>query len=253
MFAKYPMRIVAGVAESVSAAVGNLMADIATEAITATAARLPIIWTNFLVCLLRRLMSITTFSSALVEITYFKFLALFHDVMFQSYKTCFDIGMQVSAKVDYGVRALLFLAEAHLADSEKLVKGEAIATAQSIPLKFLEGILTELRHAGFILSQRGAVGGYRLSRSAAKISLAEVIRVLDGPLAAVRGLRPENVSYDGSAEHLQDVWVGIRVALRTILENVTLADVVAGKFGTELSELLTQPDAWVSRPAYEAN
>jgi Rrf2 family protein len=198
-------------------------------------------------------MSITTFSSALVEITYFKFVVLFHDVMFQNYKTCFDIGMQVSAKVDYGVRALLFLAEAHIADAEKLVKGEAIATAQSIPLKFLEGILTELRHAGFILSQRGAVGGYRLSRSADKISLAEIIRVLDGPLAAVRGLRPENVSYEGSAEHLQDVWVGIRVALRGILENVSLADVVTDNFGSELSGLLLQPDAWVSRPGYETN
>lgn len=173
--------------------------------------------------------------------------------MFQPLKTCFDIGMQVSAKVDYGVRAMLFLAEAHLADAEKLVKGEAIASAQSIPVKFLEGILTELRHAGFILSQRGAVGGYRLSRSPEKISLAEIIRVLDGPLAAVRGLRPENVSYEGSAEHLQDVWVGIRVALRGILENVSLADVVTGSFGSELSGLLLQPDAWVSRPGYETN
>jgi Rrf2 family protein len=97
------------------------------------------------------------------------------------------------------------------------------------------------------------VGGYRLSRAPQKISLAEVIRVLDGPLAAVRGLRPENVNYEGSAAHLQDVWVGVRTALRDVLENVSLADVVSGEFGTQLTELLSQPDAWVSRPAYESN
>ncbi|WP_138315887.1 RrF2 family transcriptional regulator [Rhodoluna limnophila] len=161
--------------------------------------------------------------------------------------------MQVSAKVDYGMRALLFLAESYAADPTGLVKGDAIAKSQSIPIKFLEGILTELRHAGFIISQRGAVGGYRLSRSPEKISLAEVIRVLDGPLAAVRGLRPENVTYTGSATHLQDVWVGVRVALRSVLENVSLSDVVSGKFGPEMSQLLNQPDAWVSRPGYETN
>lgn len=161
--------------------------------------------------------------------------------------------MQVSAKVDYGMRALLFLAQAYLDDANGLVKGDSIAKAQTIPIKFLEGILTELRHAGFVISQRGAVGGYRLSRGPEKISLAEVIRVLDGPLAAVRGLRPENVSYEGSAAHLQDVWVGVRTALRGVLENVTLADVVAGNFGPQMTQLLSQPDAWVSRPAYEAN
>lgn len=161
--------------------------------------------------------------------------------------------MQVSAKVDYGMRALLVLAEAFEADPVQLTKGDAIAKAQSIPLKFLEGILTELRNAGFIFSQRGAVGGYRLSRSPDKINLAELIRVLDGPLAAVRGLRPERVTYEGAAKDLQSVWVGIRVALRSILESVTLADVVSGKFPTELSQLLEQPDAWVSRPAYEGN
>lgn len=161
--------------------------------------------------------------------------------------------MQVSAKVDYGVRALLFLAQAYQEDQSALVKGDAIAKGQGVPIKFLEGILTELRNAGFIISQRGAVGGYRLNRAPQKISLAEVIRVLDGPLAAVRGLRPENVNYVGPAAHLQDVWVGVRTALRDVLENVSLADVVTGEFGTQLTELLSQPDAWVSRPAYEAN
>jgi Rrf2 family protein len=102
--------------------------------------------------------------------------------------------MQVSAKVDYGMRAMLFLAEAYCADPAKLVKGDAISKSQTIPVKFLEAILTELRHAGFVISQRGAVGGYRLSRSPEKVSVAELIRVLDGPLAAVRGQRPENVT-----------------------------------------------------------
>ncbi len=151
------------------------------------------------------------------------------------------------------MRALLFLAQSYQEDPSALVKGDAISKGQTIPIKFLEGILTELRNAGFIISQRGAVGGYRLSRAPQKISLAEVIRVLDGPLAAVRGLRPENVNYEGSAAHLQDVWVGVRTALRDVLENVSLADVVSGEFGTQLTELLSQPDAWVSRPAYESN
>lgn len=161
--------------------------------------------------------------------------------------------MQVSAKVDYGMRALLVLAEAWQKDSSQLTKGEAIATGQKIPLKFLEGILTELRNAGFIFSQRGAVGGYRLSRSPEKINLAELFRVLDGPLAAVRGMRPEAVTYEGPAKDLQSVWVGVRVALRSILENVTLADVVSGEFSPELADLVSQPDAWVSRPGYEGN
>lgn len=161
--------------------------------------------------------------------------------------------MQVSAKVDYGMRAMLFLAESYQADPAGLVKGDAISKSQAIPVKFLEAILTELRHAGFVISQRGAVGGYRLSRNPEKISVAELIRVLDGPLAAVRGQRPENVHYEGAAERLQDVWVGIRVALRNVLEGVSLADILAGQFADPLNSLLAAPDAWVSRPGYESN
>jgi Rrf2 family protein len=161
--------------------------------------------------------------------------------------------MQVSAKVDYGMRAMLFLAESYQADSNQLVKGEAISKAQGVPVKFLEAILTELRHSGFVISQRGAVGGYRLSRNPEKISVAELIRVLDGPLAAVRGQRPENVHYEGPAAKLQDVWVAIRVALRDVLEGVSLADIISGNFGPHLSALLTNPDAYISRPGYESN
>jgi Rrf2 family protein len=161
--------------------------------------------------------------------------------------------MQVSAKVDYGMRAMLFLAESYQADPAGLVKGDSISKSQSIPVKFLEAILTELRHAGFVISQRGAVGGYRLSRNPEKISVADLIRVLDGPLAAVRGQRPENVHYEGPAARLQDVWVGIRVALRNVLEGVSLADILAGQFAQPLSDLLKAPDAYISRPGYESN
>lgn len=159
--------------------------------------------------------------------------------------------MQVSAKVDYGIRALLVLAAANLEDPEKLAKGEAIATAQDIPLKYLEAILTELRNAGYVVSQRGVVGGYRLSRGADQIFLADIIRVLDGPLAAVRGIRPEKVTYKGAAEKLQSVWVGVRGAMRNILDNVSLADVFAGELPSQLVTLLDQPDAWVSKNAYD--
>jgi len=161
--------------------------------------------------------------------------------------------MQVSAKVDYGVRALLVLAQAYNENPEQLVKADAIASNQTISVKFLEGILTELRHGGFVLSQRGAVGGYRLSRDPARIPLADVIRVLDGPLAAVRGLRPEQVKYEGVSVHLQEVWVGVRSALRSVLEDVTLADIVSGDLPANLKALVDAPDAWVSRPGYGAS
>jgi Rrf2 family protein len=182
------------------------------------------------------------------------------DEMFQSRRrapargeTWLDGFMQVSAKVDYGVRALLVLAEQYQRDAQQLTKADTIATNQTISIKFLEGILTELRHGGFVISQRGAVGGYRLSRDPALIPLADVIRVLDGPLAAVRGLRPEQVAYQGASVHLQDVWVGVRSALRSVLEGVTLADIVSGALPSQLQELVDAPDAWVSRPGYGAN
>jgi Rrf2 family protein len=158
--------------------------------------------------------------------------------------------MQVSAKVDYGLRALLVLADAYEGPETQVVKSEAIATGQEIPFKFLEAILTELRHAGFVISQRGAVGGYRLSRNPKQIFLADVMRVLDGPLAAVRGLRPEAVSYKGSAENLNDVWLAVRVALRNVLESMTLDDILTGNYPEQVSALLNAPDANVSRPMF---
>ena len=130
--------------------------------------------------------------------------------------------VKISAKADYAMRALLELAAA----DDPPVKGERIAEAQEIPLKFLENILIDLRHAGIVNSQRGPEGGYRLAVPADQITVAEVIRVVDGPLAAVAGVRPEAISYPAGAEALPDVWLQARSQLRSVLENVTFADLV---------------------------
>lgn len=151
--------------------------------------------------------------------------------------------MQVNAKVDYALRALSELANAH----PDPMKAEAIARAQSIPPKFLENILLELRHAGIVLSQRGADGGYRLGRPAEEISLAEVIRVVDGPLANVRGLRPESLEYIGPAESLIQVWIALRANMRAVLENVSLEELRTGSLPASVIELTELPDAWSRR------
>jgi Rrf2 family protein len=155
--------------------------------------------------------------------------------------------MHVSAKVDYGMRALVTLAEAYAIDAEGLVKGDVIATTQGIPAKFMEGILGQLRTAGVIVSQRGAVGGYRLGRDPATITVAEVIRVLDGPLADVRGERPESIDYPGAAAHLQEVWIAVRAALRSVVEDVTLADIASGQLPKAVTDRLAAPGAWQRR------
>jgi Rrf2 family protein len=151
--------------------------------------------------------------------------------------------MQVSARVDYGTRALAELASR----PDQLVTSEELAELQGIPVKFLEGILTQLRRAGLVLSKRGAEGGYRLARPAAEIAVADVFRALDGPIAAVRGQAPEDMDYPGAAEHLRDVWVATRAALRTVLEQVTLADVVSGQLPDTARGLLAEPGAWERR------
>ena len=151
--------------------------------------------------------------------------------------------VKVTAKADYAVRATLELATVQ----DGLVKGERIAQAQGIPLKFLENILIDLRHAGIVHAQRGAEGGYRLARDPASVTLGEVIRAVEGPLASVRGEPPESVSYAGSAENLQTVWVAVRASLRTVLDDLTLADVVAGRLPQQVRRLTEQPDAWSRR------
>jgi Rrf2 family protein len=153
--------------------------------------------------------------------------------------------MRVSAKAEYAVRAAAELAAA----GKGPVKGDRIAEAQGIPLKFLENILAELRHAGIVQSQRGAEGGYWLAVPAAEVTLADVIRAVDGPLANVRGARPETVEYAGAASHLLEVWIAVRVSLRSVLERVTLADLIAGTLPAEVSQLTRLPDAWASRAA----
>jgi Rrf2 family protein len=149
--------------------------------------------------------------------------------------------VHIPAKVDYGLRALLALVAAGAPQT-----AEHLADAQGLPPRFLGAILAELRRAGLVASQRGAEGGYRLARAANAISLADVIRALDGPLAEVRGNRPELTTYDGAAENLQVVWVAVRASLRSVLEKISLADVVAGNLPTHVKKMTADPDAWVA-------
>ena len=152
--------------------------------------------------------------------------------------------MRISAKADYAVRAAVELAAG---SGEKPVKAERIATAQDIPLNFLENILGELRHAGIVRSQRGADGGFRLAKSPEKVTIADIIRAVEGPLASVRGGPPEEISYPGSSAALPRVWIAVRASLRSVVEHVTVADVAAGKLPTKINNLAEDPEAWVTR------
>ena len=151
--------------------------------------------------------------------------------------------MRISAKVDYAIRAASELAAA----GGGPVKGDALATSQSIPHKFLENILADLRHARLVRSQRGADGGYWLAQPAEDISLADVIRAVEGPLASVRGEAPEDVEYPGAAEHLQDIWIAVRGCVRAVFEVVTLADLASGNLPEEIRALGQDPDARIRR------
>ena len=148
--------------------------------------------------------------------------------------------MRVSAKADYALRAAIELAAA----GDGPVKGERIAQAQEIPLKFLENILLELRHAGIVRSQRGVEGGYWLARPAEEVSLAEVIRAVEGPIANVRGVGPQDVEYGGAAGRLREVWIAVRASLRSVLEETTLADLARGELPASVQALAADPDAW---------
>jgi Rrf2 family protein len=151
--------------------------------------------------------------------------------------------MRVSAKADYAVRAAVELASRSVAD-EGPIKGGDLSKAQKIPLRFLENILGELRHAGIVQSQRGAEGGYWLARSADDITLAEIIRSVEGPLASVRGERPEDLDYHGNSEQLRDVWVALRANIRQVLESVTLEDVVERRLPEPVSTIVGHPEVW---------
>ncbi|HWE33478.1 MAG TPA: Rrf2 family transcriptional regulator [Solirubrobacteraceae bacterium] len=152
--------------------------------------------------------------------------------------------MRISAKVDYAVRAAVELAAA---TDEKPVKAERIATAQEIPLNFLENILGELRHSGIVRSHRGAEGGFRLARPAAEVTVADIIRAVEGPLASVRGGPPEDASYGGAAASLPRVWIAVRQSLRRVAEHVTIADIASGKLPKAVDKLAEDPEAWVTR------
>jgi Rrf2 family protein len=147
--------------------------------------------------------------------------------------------VHIPAKVDYGLRALLSLTVAGAPQTT-----DQLAADQGLPPRFLGAILAELRRGGLVASQRGAEGGYRLARPPSEITCAEVFRALDGPLAEVRGFRPEAANYGGSAAHLQEVWVAVRASLRQVLEHVTLDQIVRGDLPEDVKHLTADPDAW---------
>jgi Rrf2 family protein len=152
--------------------------------------------------------------------------------------------MRVSAKADYAVRAA---AELAAAGDEEPVKGEKLAEAQDIPLQFLEHILLELKHAGIVRARRGAKGGYWLAKSADEVTIADVVRAVEGPIAHVQSAPPESIEYRGNAKSLQQVWIAVRANLRAVLEHVTLADLVSGELPSFVEELASSPDAWAPR------
>jgi Rrf2 family protein len=152
--------------------------------------------------------------------------------------------MHVTAKADYAVRAVVELADS-AQDSPRKV--DEVAQAQKIPVSFLENILTQLRSSGIVRSQRGPEGGYWLAQPADEVNLAQIIRAVEGPLVGVRGQRPEEVEYVGSAESLQQVWIALRANLRKVLENVTVADVAAGRLPKEVLALTREEQAWQTR------
>jgi Rrf2 family protein len=148
--------------------------------------------------------------------------------------------VRISAKADYAVRVA---AELAAATPKVPVKGERLATAQDIPLKFLENILGSLRTAGIVASKRGAEGGYLLAQAPSKVTVADVIRAVDGPLGAVRGEPPEDLVYPGAAKRVVDVWIAARAGLRTVLEHVTLADLASGTLPSKIEKMVADPGA----------
>jgi Rrf2 family protein len=152
--------------------------------------------------------------------------------------------MHVTAKADYAVRAVIELAGSRQDAPRKV---DDVAKAQGIPVSFLENILTQLRSSGIVRSQRGPEGGYWLAHPPGEVTLAQVIRAVEGPLVGVRGQRPEEVQYTGSAESLQQVWVAVRANLRKVLEHVTVEQVAAGKLPAEIVALTHEDQAWETR------
>ena len=151
--------------------------------------------------------------------------------------------MQVTARVEYALRAVAELA----AEPERSFSRNDLARAQELPGKFLESILRDLVREGILVSRRGAGGGFQLARPASELSLAEVVRAVEGPLAAVRGMAPEGVSYTGPAQALTEVWVAVRAAVREILEGTTVADLVSGDLPDHVRRMISSEEAWRRR------
>jgi len=150
--------------------------------------------------------------------------------------------VHISAKIDYALRALCTLAS-----DERAQTADQLAEAQGMPVRFLRAILNELRRAGIVTSHRGNEGGYQLARPAEQITVGDVFRRLEGPLAEVRGLRPEVAHYDAAAANLQTLWVAVRACLREVLDEITIADVVSGRLPAHISALVAKPEAWEPR------
>jgi Rrf2 family protein len=151
-------------------------------------------------------------------------------------------GMQIPAKAEYAIRALLTLAA-----SDSSISAEHLAQEQELPAKFLGAILSDLRRGGLVSSQRGPEGGFKLARDPDKIMIADILRIVGGPLAGVRGMRPETLHYGGEATHLIDVWIAVRAALREVLEHVTLGQVLRGDLPESVTRFSSDPDAWITR------
>ncbi|WP_320064835.1 Rrf2 family transcriptional regulator [Micromonospora sp. RTGN7] len=151
--------------------------------------------------------------------------------------------MQISARGDYAVRAALSLTTAY----PSLMSTQAIAAEQDMPRKFLEAVLADLRRAGLVRAQRGAEGGYTLARPPKEITIGAILRAVDGPLAGVRGRRPEETSYEGSAENLPRLWVAVRAAVRQVVDEVSLAEMASGRLPGHVRRLIARPDAWEPR------
>jgi Rrf2 family protein len=149
--------------------------------------------------------------------------------------------VKISAKVDYAVQAVVEIAVATKRDT--LISAEEISNRRDIPEKFLEGILTSLRKAGIVNSYRGPSGGFELAKKPDEVAVADIIRIIDGPLAAVRGFAPEEIEYSGPVKHVSDVWIATRSALRNVLENISIADIIEGEFDTAIAKMLNEKDA----------
>jgi Rrf2 family protein len=148
-------------------------------------------------------------------------------------------GMYVSARADYALRALVALAV-----EGRPMTAEQLAKSQDLPVNYLEAILLDLRRAGLVISRRGPDAGYRFVRPPEQITAADVMRVLDGPLAEVRGLRPEAATYAEATASIQELWIALRASLRSVLENVTVAHLARGRLPARVAKLVADPDAW---------